>query len=81
MENEFIKIMTLSILRDIASNIHKDIYYTIMADEITVSSNQEHFVLCLKWVDVDLRPHEEFIGLHLVPNICTDTLVACIRNV
>ena len=73
--------MTLSILRDIASNIHKGVFYTIMADEVTDSSNQEQFVLCLRWVDVDLNPHEEFIGLHVVSNICADTLVACIRDV
>ena len=52
IENEFIKIMTLPILRDIASNIHIGVFYTIMADEVTDSPNQEQFVLCLRWVDV-----------------------------
>ena len=52
-----------------------------MADNVTDSSNQKQFVLCLRWVDVDLNPHEEFIGLHVVPNICANTLVACIRDV
>ena len=73
--------MPLSILRDIASNIQKGVFCIIMIDEVTDSSNQEQFVLCLRWVDVDLNPHEELIGLHVVPNICADTLVACIRNV
>ena len=81
IRNEFIKIMALSILRDIACNIRKGVFYTIMADEVTDSSNQEHFVLCLRWVNVNLKPHEEFIGLHIEPNICADTLVACIRDV
>ena len=81
LKNELIKIMGLSILRDIASNIHKGVFYTIMAEKITDSSNQEQFVLCLRWVDVDLNPHEEFICLHIVPNICADTLVARIRDV
>ena len=51
-----------------------------MADKMTDNSNQEQFVLCLRWVDEDLNLHEEFIGLHVVPNICADTLVACIRD-
>ena len=51
-----------------------------MAGKVTGSSNHEQFFLYLRWVDVDLNPHEEFIGLHLVPNICADTLVACIRD-
>ena len=73
--------MALSVLRDIAGNIHKGVFCNIMADEVTDSSNQEQFVLCLRWVDVDLNPHEEFIGLHVVPNIRADTLVACIQDV
>ena len=30
MQNEFIKIMTLSILIDTANNIHEDVFYAIM---------------------------------------------------
>ena len=81
IQNEFIKTMALSILRDIASNVHKGVFYTIMADEVTDSSNQEQFIFFLRCVDVGLNPHEEFIGLHVVPNICADTLVACSRDV
>ena len=40
--------MALSILRGIASNIHKVVFYTRMVDEVTDSSNQEQFVLYLK---------------------------------
>ena len=74
------KIMALSILRDISRSIQNGVFYTIMADEVTDSSNREQFVLCLRWVDEDLNPHEKFIGLHGVPNICADTLVSCIRD-
>ena len=81
IQNEYIKIMALSILRDVARNIQNGVFYTIMADEVTDSSNQEQFVLCLRWVDEDLNPHEELVGLYVVPNICADTLVACIRDV
>ena len=34
----------------------------------------------LRYAWDSLNPHEEFIGLHVVPNICADTLVACIRD-
>ena len=49
-----------------------------MVDEVTDSSNKEHFVLCLKWVVEDLNPHEELIALHLVANIYVDTVKTCI---
>lgn len=77
IEIEFIKIIVLSISTDIASNIHKGVFYTIMADEVTDRSNQEEFVWCLRKADVDLNPHKVFI----VPNICADTLIACIQDV
>ena len=38
------------------------------------------FVLCLRGVGDDLVPHEDLIGLYKVPNICSDTLVSCIRD-
>ena len=79
-QNEFLKIMSLFILREIASNIQNRIYYTIMADEVIDASNDEKFVLCLGRVDDDLVPHEDLIGLYKVPNICADTLVSCIRD-
>ena len=78
-QNEFLKIMSLSILREIASNIQNGIYYTIMADEVTDASNDEQFVLCLRSVDDDLVHYKDLIGLCKVPNICADTLISCIR--
>ena len=81
IQNEILKIMALSILRDIAKNIEPGVYYTIMADEVTDAANHEQFVLCLRCVDDDLNPHEEFIGLQSVLNIAADTLVAVIRDV
>ena len=68
-QNEFLKIMSLSILREIASNIQNGIYYTIMADEVTDASNDEQFVLCLRSMDNDLVSRENLIGLYKVLHI------------
>ena len=73
--------MALSILRDKASNIQKGVFYTIMADKVSDSSDQQQLVLCLWWINVDLTPQEMFIGLNVVPNICADTFVAFIWDV
>ena len=62
-------------------NIESGIYYTIMVDEVNDAANHEQFVLCLCWVDGDLNPHEEFIGLQSVLNITADTRLAVIRDV
>ena len=52
-----------------------------MVDEVTDAANHEQLVLCLRWVDDDLNPHEVFIGLQSVPNIAADTPVTVIRDV
>ena len=78
VQNECIKIMTLPISREVPRKFQNGIFYTIMEDDFTDSSNQEVLVLRLRWVDEDLNPHGELIGLHLAKNICADTVVVCI---
>lgn len=73
--------MALSVLRDVTRNIQNGVFYAIMADEVIDSSDKGQFVVCLRWVDGELNLHEELIGLHLVPNICTDTVVPCIGDI
>ena len=49
-----------------------------MSDECTDSSNREQLVICIRWIDDQLEPHEDFIGLYQVDDIRADTLVAVI---
>ena len=51
-----------------------------MADEVTDSSNREQVIVCLRWVDEDFEPHEDFIGLHKVESIGADVLVAVLKD-
>ena len=52
-QNEFLKIMSLSILREIASNIQNGIYYTIVADEVTDASSDERLYCVLEaWMTI-----------------------------
>ena len=52
-----------------------------MADEITDSSNEEQFVICLRWVDHDLVTHEELVGLYAVDNFTSESLVNSLKDV
>ena len=71
--------MALHILRQISSDIAKNGFFSIMADECTDVANNEQFVICLRWVDSTLTDHEDVIGLYNVGTI--DTLVTTIVNV
>ena len=45
-------------------------YFSIMADEVTDSSNKEQFAICFRSVDDSfLHPNEDFIGFHHVESI------------
>ena len=72
-----LQIMALQILRDIAKNIQSTEIYSILVDE---TSNNEQMVLCMRWVDENLIPHEEFIGLHAIPDTSADEIVAIIKD-
>ena len=52
-----------------------------MVDETTDMSNKEQVVLVFRWVDNDLVPHEEFVGLYQTDSITSNALVAMIRDV
>ena len=38
-------------------------------------------MFCIRWVDNNLEAHEEFIGLHRIPNTEADTLVNIIKDI
>ena len=79
--NEMLEIMALAILRGIASCLKQGVWYTIMADEETDSSNKEQLVICLRWVDSELNAHEEFIGMYNVDQIDSATLVHVVKDI
>ena len=63
--------MALSHLRKIAANINEAGYFCLESDEVTDASNKEQVIVCLRWVDAQFEPHEEFIGLRHVQDITT----------
>ena len=80
IQNEYLQIMGLRIIQQIADKIGKSLCYSIMADEYTDIANKEQFTICIRWVDSDLQGHEDFIGLYEVDNISADCLVFHIKD-
>ena len=81
IQNECLKLMALHILRDVSRSIADSHCFSIMADECTDCSNKEQFTINIRWVDLQLNEHEEFIGLYQVNTIDCHTLVSAIRDV
>ena len=80
VQNKMLKVMALSNLRKIAGDLSQARYFCIMSDECTDASNREQLVICIRWVDSNLEPHEEFVGLYKIDDIKADTIVAAIRD-
>ena len=59
IQNEFLEIVAWHIVRQICSDIAKNGFFTITADECTDVSNKEQFVFCICWVDNTLTASED----------------------
>lgn len=81
IQNEYLQIMTLHILRQIGNSICKNDVYTSMADECTNASHMEQFTICIRWVDEHLIDREDVIGLRYVEAIDTDHLADAMKIV
>ena len=57
IQNEIMHLISLQILRNLASDLNSAKCFTIMADESTDSSNKEQLALCFRWVSKELEVH------------------------
>ena len=80
IQNELIQLMSLSILRSIASSVQDAYYFSLMADECVDASNHEQLVICLRWVDDCLDVHEDLLGLYHIPDTPADTITTAIKD-
>ena len=80
IQNELIQLMSLSILRSIASSVQGAYFFTLMADECVDVSNKEQLVICLRWVDCCLDVHEDFLGLYHIPDTSANAITAAIKD-
>ena len=81
IQNEILNVLAAEVLEKISNDLQTTDFFGIMVDEFTDSSDQEQVTLVLRWVDNMLSTHEEFISLHLVEDIKSDTIVAVIKDI
>ena len=81
IQNQFLEIMALHILREMSGNIAASHCFSLMADECTDCSNKEKFTINIRWVDQELHEYEQFIGMYQVTTIDSQTLVSAIQDV
>ena len=81
IQNEIIKVLGITILRNLATCLQKAPFLCIMIDETTDVSNREQATVVIRWVSEDFKVHEEFVGLYHVDSIDSASLVSVIKDV
>ena len=52
-----------------------------MVDESADIANEEHLVICFRWVDDGFEIHGDFVGVHLSPNTKAASVIKLILDV
>ena len=56
------------------------IFFSIMLDESGDVSNKEQAVFCVRWIDENLTPYEDFLGLYEMEKTDADSIVRIIKD-
>ena len=56
IQNELLKVIAVSVLRDMATRVSSSPFFSVMADECTDQSNREQLAMCIRWIDEELEP-------------------------
>ena len=80
IQNDIIKLMAISVLRNITTSLQTSQFLTLMMDETTDISNKEQVTFTIRWVSEDLEVHEESFGLYEVPAIGAATLATVAKD-
>ena len=81
VQNELLDIMAVLTLQEKLKLISGCKFFSIIADEGTDVSNKEELSFCLRTVDQDLNPSEDFIGFYELENIKSNTIVRVMKDI
>ena len=76
-----VELMGQTIVHQVIDGARKSDFYSIMVDETRDISNREQLVICLRWTDEFLMPHEDFVGLYQIDKADASTIAAVVKDV
>lgn len=80
IQNEILSLFGQQLVRSIAASIRNAGQFAVIVDGTTDISGKNQESICLRYVDEELHPHEEFIGLYEAPDSTGKTVAACVRD-
>ena len=79
IQNEVLKELALAILCDVVESIKAADFFSIMLKSGDVST-KEQAVFCVRCVDENLNPYEDFLGLYELEKTDADSIVHVIKD-
>ena len=79
-QDKILNIMAKQVLRKKLYDVNNSKMCASMCDEYTDVSNKQQLSICMRWVDEDLNPHQNFLGFYEVPIINSETVVSTIKD-
>ncbi len=81
VQNEMLQLYSHSVVRKIIEEIMDAKSFAIIVDGTQDVSRKEQMSICIRYVDKELCPHEQFIGLYEPPSTTGEVLSKCILDV
>ena len=80
IQNEILKKLALTILRDVVESIKAVDFFSIMLEESGDVSNMGQAVFRVRWIDENLTLYEDFLGLYEMEKTDADSIVRIIKD-
>ena len=80
-QNEILQLFSHSVVRSIAGKVSAAEQFSVIVDVTQDASRKEQLSVCLRYVDADYVPCEEFVGLYEPPDTTGATIAHCIKDV
>jgi hypothetical protein len=81
IQNEILDLFGHSVVRKICRRIQQAGMFAIIVDGTQDIARKEQMSICVRYVDDDFCPHEEFLGLYELPETTGKVLAKCIDDV
>ena len=79
--NELITMLGHTVLRQILTEIKCSLWFSLIADEASDLSHNEHVSVTIRWTDGNYGIHEDTLGLIQLPNTKAQTIFGVIKDV
>ena len=81
IQNEMMQLLANSIVHEIAANVRRSGSFAVMVDGMQDVAGKVQLFVCVRYIDEQLVPHENFVGMYEPPATTGDILAQSVLDV